>query len=165
MQRRHFLIFSSLLGLANGLKAETQTPFERSFQKVKPTIAMVQAHMFPKGSRLPSAEERDTILFLFETVAHKSYDRDIRAFVIAGAVELENRLSAPFATLTFQEKEKALRAFEETAYGSNWLSRIMTLTMEGLFSAPVYGPNQNETGWKALKAYGGSPRPKTRYIS
>jgi len=63
-----------------------------------------------------------------------------------------------------EEKEKALRAYEESSYGRNWLSRIMTLTMEGMFGDPIYGSNVKESGWKALHAFGGQPRPKSRYI-
>ena len=102
--------------------------------------------------------------FLFETVAHKSYDKDIRAFVIEGAQELDNRTKGEFVSLSLSDKEKALRAYEETNYGSSWLSRMMTLAMEGLFCDPIYGSNVKEAGWKALNAYGGFPRPETRYL-
>ena len=40
----------------------------------------------------------------------------------------------------------------------------MTITMEGMFSDPIYGSNIKESGWKALGAYGGFPRPKTKYL-
>ena len=96
---------------------------------------------------------------------HKSYDKDIRAFVIEGAEELMSREKGTFVSMTEAEKEKALRAYEETGYGSNWLSRIMTLTMEGLFSDPIYGSNVHEAGWKALGAYGGLPRATKRYVT
>lgn len=165
MQRRNFLILGSILGISSTLKAKETDPFVKSFHKVKPTIAAVQAHMFPEGSKLPSAVKMNTIGFLYETITHKSYDRDIRAFVVEGAEELYSRTEGTFLSLSEKEKEKALRAYEQTAYGSNWLSRIMTLTMEGLFSDPVYGSNKKEAGWKALGAYGGMPRPKTRYVA
>lgn len=164
MKRRNFLIFGSLLGISPYIEAKETTPFTLKFEKVKTTIAAVQEHMFPAGSKIPSAKEMGTIDFLFETVAHKSYDKDIRAFVLEGAEELIEREKGKFVTFSTEEKERALRAFEETSYGSNWLSRIMTLTMEGLFSAPVYGPNKNEAGWKSLHAYGGEPKPTVRYI-
>ncbi|HHO65095.1 MAG TPA: gluconate 2-dehydrogenase subunit 3 family protein, partial [Epsilonproteobacteria bacterium] len=90
---------------------------------------------------------------------------DIRAFILEGAKELDDRTKGKFLSMTVKEKEKALRAYEDTGYGSNWLARIMTVTMEGLFSDPVYGSNKKEAGWKALGAYGGLPRPKTRYIA
>lgn len=164
MQRRHFLVLGSVLGLSPYVKAEARTPFAKAFEKVRPTIEAVQAHMFPEGSRIPSAKEMQAITFLLETVSHVSYDRDIRAFVLEGAEELMQREKGRFVTLSVEEKERALRAFEETAYGSSWLSRIMTLTMEGLFSAPVYGANRDEAGWKALHAYGGEPKPTVRYV-
>jgi len=165
MKRRNFLLLSTMLGLSPYIDAKEISTFEMAFKPVKATIQAVQEHMFPEGSKLPSAKKMQTIHFLFETVNHKSYDRDIRAFVIEGAKELIGREKGKFISMSSTEKEKALRAFEETSYGSNWLSRILTLTMEGLFSAPVYGSNKNETGWKSLKAYGGRPVPKMRYIS
>jgi len=102
--------------------------------------------------------------FLFETMMHKSFDKDIKAFVVEGAKELEKREKGRFLSMTQKEKEIALRDYEETNYGRSWLSRIMTLTMEGLFSDPIYGSNIKEAGWQALSSYGGFPRPKTRYI-
>lgn len=170
IKRRQFLVLGSLLGLSSYIKAEELSAFERSFKPVEPTIAAVQEHLFPEGSKIPSARSMRVTAFLFETVAHKSYDKDIRAFVIEGAKELEkrvkldNRTKGEFVSLSFSDKEKALRAYEETNYGSNWLSRMMTLTMEGLFCDPIYGSNVKEAGWKALNAYGGFPRPKTRYL-
>ena len=165
MKRRNFLVLGSLLGFSPYIEAKETSSFERSFKKVEATIAAVQAHMFPKNTKLPSAVEMHTIRFLFETVSHKSYDKDIRAFVLEGAEELMTREKGKFVFMSEAEKEKALRAYEETSYGSNWLSRIMTLTMEGLFSDPIYGSNINEAGWKALHAYGGKPRATKRYVT
>ena len=171
IKRRQFLVLGSLLGLSSYIKAEDLSAFEKSFKPIEPTIAAVQEHLFPEGSQIPSAKSMHVTVFLFETVAHKSYDKDIRAFVIEGAQELEKRVKLDkrteggFVLLSSPDKEKALRAYEESNYGSNWLSRIMTLTMEGLFCDPIYGSNVKEGGWKALNAYGGFPRPKTRYIA
>ncbi len=95
--------------------------------------------MFPEDSKLPSAASMHVTQFVFETITHKSYDRDIRAFVIEGAKELKKREKGQFVSMSEKEKENALRAYEETNYGSNWLSRILTLTMEGLFCDPIYG--------------------------
>ncbi len=147
------------------LKAEVPDPFRREFQEVESVIAAVQEHMFPQGSKLPSAKEMNVTAFLIETVVHKTFDKDIRAFVIEGAKELQNREKGRFATLSREEKERALRAYEESSYGSSWLARIMTLTMEGMFGDPIYGGNTEERGWKALKTQGGRPRPTSRYIA
>jgi len=120
--------------------------------------------MFPVNSELPSAKKMYAIVFLYETIAHESYDRDIKAFVLEGAEELNIRTKGKFLKMTHSKREKVLRDYEETEYGSSWLSRIMTLTMEGMFSDPIYGSNVQKAGWKALGSFGGQPRPKKRYL-
>lgn len=165
MKRRKFLILGSLFGLASSLMGKNETVvFSKSLSNVEKTIHSVQEHLFPEGSKIPSARSMNVTQFVLETITHPSYDKDIRIFVIEGAEELESREKGKFTSLSNEEKERALRAYEETQYGSNWLSRIMTLTMEGMFSNPIYSSNVKEAGWKALDSYGGLPRPTTRYI-
>jgi hypothetical protein len=163
-ERRDFLILSSIIGISPYIEAKEKRAFEQKFSKVEATINAVQKHMFPLGSKIPSAQEMGVTKFLFNTIIHKSFDKDIRVFVLEGAQELEEREKGRFVTMSHKDKEKALRAYEETRYGSSWLSRIMTLTMEAMFSDPIYGSNIKENGWRALDAYGGFPRPKERYI-
>ncbi|MCW8821894.1 MAG: gluconate 2-dehydrogenase subunit 3 family protein [Sulfurovum sp.] len=164
MKRRKFLILGSLIGFSPYLQAKEISTFEKAFKKSEPTLRAVQEHLFPEGSKLPSAKSMNVTQFLFETMRHKSFDKDIKAFVLEGTKELEKREKGRFVSMTQYDKEIALRAYEETNYGSSWLSRILTLTMEGLFCDPIYGSNVKEAGWQALSSYGGFPRPKTKYI-
>jgi len=164
IKRRSFLKLGSILSLSPYLKAEDITSFEKEFRALELTISTVQNHMFPENSKLPSANSMHVTQFLFETITHKSFDRDIKAFVLEGAQELVSREKGRFTSMTSVEKEKSLRAYEETNYGSSWLERIMTITMEGMFSDPIYGSNVKEAGWKAVNSYGGFPRPKTKYL-
>lgn len=164
MKRRKFLVLGSIFGLATCVKAKEVTTFEKVFKEVEPTLIAVQEHLFPDGSKIPSAKSMKLTAFMFETMKHQSFDRDIKAFVIDGAKELEKRVEEPFVSLSVQQKEKALRDYEKTEYGRNWLLRMMTLSMEGLFSDPIYGSNIQEAGWKSISSYGGFPRPRSRYI-
>lgn len=164
MKRRKFLILGSIVGFSPYLPAKEISTFEKAFKKLEPTLRAVQEHLFPEGGKLPSAKSMKVTQFLFETMMHKSFDKDIKAFVLEGAKELEKREKGRFVSMTQKDKEIALRTYEETNYGSSWLSRMMTLTMEGLFCDPIYGSNVKEAGWQALSSYGGFPRPKTRYI-
>jgi len=164
IKRRQFLIFGTILGLSSSLKAQEFNAFEKAFKEVEETIAGVQDHLFPKISNLPSAKNMNSTQFVFETMAHKRFDKDIRAFVLEGAKELMTREKGQFLSMTSTDKEKALRAYEETNYGSSWLSRIMILTIEGMLSDPIYGSNVKEAGWKVLHSFGGQPRPNTRYL-
>lgn len=165
MRRRNFLIFSTILSLSPYIKAKEVNNFKKDFKKVEALIKAVQRHMFPAQSKIPSALSMNVTEFLFNTVMHQSYDRDIRDFVLEGAEELAKREKGRFIAMSNDEKERALRAYEETNYGSSWLTRIMTLTMEAMFCDPIYGSNIKEQGWKALNAYGGLPRPETRYLN
>lgn len=164
IKRRAFLILGSLWGLSPYLSAKVTSGFQKEFKEVEKTLYAVQDHMFPEGSHLPSAKAMYVTQFLYDTMQHPSFDRDIKAFVIEGAKELQSREKGKFNTMSNEEKEKALRAYEETRYGSSWLSRIMTLSMEGMFSDPIYGSNIKEEGWKALGSYGAFPRPTTKYL-
>jgi hypothetical protein len=156
MKRRNFLILGSVLGLSSSLMGKNNNiVFSKSLKSVEKTIQSVQQHLFPERSKIPSARSMNVTQFLLETITHPSYDKDIRLFVIEGAEELESREEGKFTAFSEKEKERALRSYEETHYGSNWLSRIMTLTMEGMFSDPIYGSNVKEAGWKALGSYGG----------
>ena len=163
IQRRAFLIWSSILGIGSCLDAKEITSFDKRFSKVEPYIKLVQEHFFPKGTLLPSAKEMNLTQFLYDTITHSSYDKDIRLFVLEGAEEFVVR-QKNFIHMNNSQKEKALRKYESTRYGKNWLGRVMTLSMEGLFSDPIYGSNVNEAGWKAIESFGGFPRPKTRYL-
>lgn len=156
---------SAAAGLSVSLHAQEADAETKAIEAAVPVIAAVQQHMFPEQSSLPSARAMDTVTFLKETIIHGSYDRDIRGFVIEGAQELERRTKGKFLTMNHAQKEAALRSYEETRYGSNWLARIMTLTMEAIFSDPIYGSNIGQEGWKRVGSSGGVPRPKERYIA
>ncbi|MEA3456015.1 MAG: gluconate 2-dehydrogenase subunit 3 family protein [Campylobacterota bacterium] len=166
MKRRKFLIIGSIVGLSCSLagKNSRDAVLDKSLKSIEKTIQSVQEHLFPEGSKIPSAKSMNATQFLLETITHPTYDKDIRLFVIDGAEELKGREKGKFISYSGKEKERALRAYEETGYGSSWLSRIMTLTIEGIFSDPIYGSNVKEAGWKALGSYGGVPRPTVRYI-
>jgi len=164
MKRRDFLIFGSLVGVSSAMKALPSDTIDKDFTEVEALISAVQEHMFPEGSKLPSAREMHATKFLYETISHKSYDKETRAFVIEGAKKLYHREKGKFITMCTEEKENALRTYEESSYGRNWLACIMTLTMEGMFGDPIYGSNIKESGWKAVDTFGGNPRPKSRYI-
>ena len=164
MKRRKFLILGSLLGLSPYIEAKDISAFEKEFAEVEPTLRAVQEHLFPEGTKLPSAKSMNLTQFLFETMRHKSFDKDIKAFVLEGAQELEKREKGAFVSLSETKKEEALREYEQTEYGSSWLARMMTLSLEGLLSDPIYGSNVQEKGWSAISSYGGFPRPRSRYI-
>ncbi|MDQ7085574.1 MAG: gluconate 2-dehydrogenase subunit 3 family protein [Sulfurovum sp.] len=138
--------------------------FEKQFRQREAILEAVQEHLFPQGNDLPSAKTMKMTAFLFDTMKHASFDKDIKAFVLEGAKELDSREKGKFLAMTQSQKEASLRDYETTRYGSAWLSRIMTLSMEALFCDPIYGSNVAEAGWKFVGSDGGFPRPQTKYL-
>ncbi len=168
MKRRRFLacagIYAALPLMAKSGTPNTDTPLYRRFIAVRDLVAAVQAHLLPEETLLPSARSVGAIDFLEEAIFHPSYDKDIRRFVVEGAETLDKRTDGKFLRFTAKQKETALRTYEEESYGADWLSRIMTLTLEGMLGAPVYGANPKGIAWRALQTRGGEPQPEARYL-
>jgi gluconate 2-dehydrogenase gamma chain len=163
MNRRSFLSVCSIEGTSLLFASSKQNTNILSNEQFL-TIQTVQQHMFPDNNLIPSAKTFRATKFLIETISHHTFDRDIRKIVIDGATELQNRENNKFLTYNSHKIEKALRSYEESSYGSNWLNQIMILSLEALMSDPIYGGNYNQLGWDSLKTKGGTPRPKKRYI-
>ena len=163
MQRRNFLIASSLIASSSFIEANDKK-VTSDFDSVKDIIEALSLHFFPLNSKIPSAKEMKFTKFLFDTMSHKSFDRDIRGYVIDGAKEFDKWSKGKFLTMNYKEKEKLLREYEKTSFGASWLSRMLRLMIEGMFCDPIYGSNIGEGGWKSINTYGAYPRPKERYI-
>jgi len=60
-----------------------------------------------------------------------------------------------------------MRQLQSGSVGGRWGGRFMrvmvVLTLEGLFSDPVYGGNQQEVGWKLIGFQPQEPRPRCPY--
>ena len=165
MKRRRFMEYGILAGCSSCMiGAKTTLANENIPHNSLLVIEGVLEHIFQGGYEMPSAKEAGLVHFLQDTIMHPSYDKDIRAFIIAGADELNERTKRRFLYMQKDQKEKVLRAYEMTEYGESWLGRIMIVGMEGLFSDPIYGANPKERCWRALDTYGGQPRPKERYL-
>jgi len=164
MKRRNFLILGSILGISPYLQAKSTNSTSKEFNQLRATFEAVQEHLFPSGNLIPSAKAMKLTEFLYSTISHQSFDRDIRAFILKGAKKLDKRTKGKFTTMSYEQKERTLREYEKTRFGGNWLGRIVTLSMEGLFGDPIYGSNIGEAGWKSIDTYGGNPRPTTKYL-
>jgi hypothetical protein len=163
-KRRFFLWLGAILPLASSLNAKEPIPWHKEFEQLQPLIEAVQQHLFPSNGTLPSAKEMKSGAFLFDTMAHSSFDRDIRAFVLEGAKEFETQTKGSFIAMSHDAKEEALRAYEKRRDGKAWISRLMIITIEGLLGDPIYGSNIDQKGWKALGVTPNLPQPKERYL-
>ena len=124
-------------------------------------IESVQEHLFAKVKKYPSAKEVKATRYLKMVAYHDSFDEDDLDFIFRGAKELSRR--GYKTIMTSAEKEKVLQAFKESRFGENWLSLIITYTLEAFFADPIYGGNRDEKGWKAFHHNAGEPRPKRKF--
>ena len=124
------------------------------------TLEAVQEVLFPKGLKAPSASEFGATAYLANVSTHSSFLESDLKFLKRGAGELMDTYS-DFLTLSFKEQEEKLREFVSgSRLGENWVAFVLYFTIEGLLADPIYGGNQNESGWKWLGHHAGQPRPQ-----
>lgn len=67
----------------------------------------------------------------------------------------DNKFKASFIELTPQQQDEVLKAIESTAF----FGMLRTHTINGMFSDPLYGGNQDMVGWKLIRFSGAMFHP------
>ncbi len=160
MKRRTFILLSTSLVATVKLQP---TPALKGLSKHRALLEALLAHLFPPHSALPSAKELGVIDFFIEAVAHPSFDRDIRRFIIDGTERFAH-FAPDFIKANADAKERYLRRFVKNDFGDRWVARVMIVALEGILGDPIYGANRGGAAWRALHTRGGSPRPKGKYL-
>lgn len=166
MQRRTILkwIAAAPVALTLPLKAET-VPDTRVWK----TLEALQGHLLPGGDGIPSAGQVRATPYLYMTMRHRSFDYEIRDFILQGALWAESEATSlygrSFHDLKSEEKERVCQILlYEYGRGESWLSTLVSYTLEALLSDPIYGGNVDEAGWRWLGHVPGSPRPIKRFV-
>lgn len=140
VRRRTFLLLT-LLTIAT-----------RNFTKAKENneiLKDVLNHLFPTTKNFKGANKIGTLSFFIYVTKDPSFDKEDLDFLIKGTVKLHN-LYPNFSSLDFKHKEKALREFEKTTFGYNWLSSLLNYGLESMLGDPIYKGNKNMQGWKNI---------------
>jgi len=166
MNRRLFISLSAIGGVSTLISADNiiEERKDRLPKDIYLTLEAIISHFFPSIGHLPSAQEFGAMEFLDSTIYHRTFDRDIRDFIIRGAESFIRESRGAFLKYNQIERERVLREFESSSIGGDWLSRIMILSMEALLSDPIYGGNIRESGWRALDIDEGKPQPSVRFV-
>jgi len=126
-------------------------------------LAAVQDHLLPSEPGIPGAREVNALGYLRFVISDSLIDAQDRAFVLEGALWLEDRAvglsGRSFLALDEEQKERVLREIAGSDAGENWLSTLLTYLFEALLTDPVYGGNPGGVGWKWLEHVPGFPRP------
>lgn len=128
--------------------------------KVLKSILMI---IFPEDGNGPSAEELNTFGYVLWNLADIFKPEEDRDYIIEGldwASEKANEIYfLKYSELEQEQREALVKQFVDLKWGKNWMSVMITLTMESVLLDPIYGGNTDEKGWKWLDHVPGLPRP------
>lgn len=127
------------------------------------TLNAVLAHMLPESATGPSASDIQATQYLYNVVVQQPTDNAEIEFIYNGVGWLngfsKSQVQKKFVLLTFEEKEKILKAISKSRAGENWLSNLVGYIFEAMLSPPSYGGNPNGIGWQWLDHQAGFPLP------
>jgi gluconate 2-dehydrogenase gamma chain len=175
-QRRAFLragvktatavALAPLLGPLSGCSEQSKTT-EALTRAPWPTIAAVQAHLFPQDGVGPGAADINAAAYLYSVLQTPNFDVEEKQFILDGVNQLDQvsheLQQQPFLALTSAQRETVLQEVATYRVGDRWLGALLTYILEALLSDPVYGGNPDGSGWRWLEHTPGFPRPPTPY--
>jgi gluconate 2-dehydrogenase gamma chain len=127
--------------------------------------------IFPSDGNGPSADDLNTFGYVMWSLADTFKFQEDKDYIIEGldwASEKSQELYFDkYSNLDQEQKEALVKQFVDLKWGKNWMSVMVTLTMESVLLDPLYGGNVDEQGWNWLEHKPGLPRPteKTRLES
>jgi len=174
ISRREFLSQMSLLGslacaypvtsLAELRKTKAgQAPDEWQKLPEWQTISQVQEILFPAADDVPGASDIGASTYLHNTIENPDADAEDKDFIFRGIGWLDDltqqRHKKRFIQLTAAQQQQTIEVIVKSRAGRNWVSTLLTYTLEALLTDPVYGGNKNEAGWRWLQHQPGHPSP------
>lgn len=126
------------------------------------TIRALFMVLFPSEGEGPGALDVKADYFLLWVLNDPLLDASENEFIIEKLDQFMEECNKNYNS-SFEEldEEDAVEFVEEVAigWGKSWISRLLTIIFEALFTDPFYGGNPDGVGWKWLEHDPGSPRP------
>jgi len=127
------------------------------------TLAAVQEVLFPAAKNIPGAADIGATVYLHTAIENPNADGEDKDFIFKGIGWLDGLTQEhhkkTFVQLSVEKQEKIIQLIVKSRAGRNWVSMLLTYTLEALLADPVYGGNKNEAGWKWLQHQPGYPAP------
>ena len=174
ISRREFIRRTALLGTL-ALSYPAAALAELRLAKDKPvsadwldnpdwqTLAAVQEVLFPAADDIPGASDIAATVYLRNAIENPNADAEDKEFIFKGIGWLdgltEEHHKKNFMQLSVEQQEKIIQRIVKSRAGRNWVSMLLSYTLEALLADPVYGGNKNEAGWKWLQHQPGYPAP------
>lgn len=174
ISRREFMARAGLLGsLALTYPAAALAELRQSSAKqvvhdwqtgpVWRTLAQVQEVLLPAAEDIPGAADIGATSYLHAAIENSDADGDDKDFIFRGVGWLDGltqeRYKKRFVQLTAMQQQDVLEVIVKSSAGRNWISTLLTYTLEALLMDPVYGGNENGIGWEWLQHKPGYPAP------
>ncbi len=143
--------------------ARFESPTEESPGMPWRVVEAVQEHLLPSEPGIPGARDVNATGFLRLLMTNPLLETSDRNFIEQGATEFVALCHAQFGQgfldLKVDQRQQALRRFEQSHTGHVWLAEMLEFLMEALLGDPSHGGNPEGTGWKWLGITPGFPRP------
>ena len=127
------------------------------------TLAAVQEVLFPAGEDIPGAGDIAATVYLHNAIDNPDADGEDKDFIFRGIGWLDGltqeQHKKTFVQLSVAKQDEIIQLIVKSRAGRNWVSMLLTYTLEALLADPVYGGNKNEAGWKWLQHQPGYPSP------
>jgi len=167
--RRSFLKAALVAGAASQLtwftscSAKLEEANEYLTAEQSTVLKSILMIIFPNDGNGPSADDLNTFGFVLWTLGDALKKQEDKDYIIEG-LDWANEKSQEiyfekYSELDDEQKEALVKQFTELAWGKNWMSVMVTLTLESALLDPIYGGNTDEKGWKWLEHETGLPRP------
>lgn len=120
-------------------------------------------HLFPHSALGPGARDLRISAYLSFVLKDERILKEEREYFLQGAAWLEEsayeQYDKSFLNLDTVQKEELMQSVSRHRWGENFIYTSLGYIFEALLSAPVYGSNVNEIGWKWLEHNPGFPQP------
>jgi len=123
-------------------------------------------HLFPHSDLGPGARDLRISSYLSFVLKDERILKEDREYFLQGAAWLEEsayeQYAKSFLNLDVAQKEELMQKVSKQRWGENFIYISLGYIFEALLSAPVYGSNMNEMGWKWLDHNPGFPQPMNK---
>jgi len=167
LSRRLFIGSSLAIGAGAFLLFDKKKDINvKLFAKDTQVLLHTAYHLFPQSKIAPSAKDLHISSYLAFVLKDERILKEGRDYFLKGAYWLEEssfeEYDKSFLQLSKDEKEELLQDVVTHRWGENFIYTTLTYIFEALVSAPVYGSNVDEMGWKWLEHNPGFPQPKNQ---
>jgi gluconate 2-dehydrogenase gamma chain len=168
LSRRTFLGASLALGLGGLLLyiGDSKDAGIKLYSNNVQVLLHSAYHLFPHSTLGPSAKELNIATYLSFVLNDERILKEDRESFLQGALWLEESAfemyDKSFLNLTELQKEELMQSVSTQRWGEYFIYTSLGYIFEALLSAPVYGSNINEIGWKWLEHNPGFPQPMSK---